>query len=130
MMKRVLLIGIICILSLCGCGQEVADISDNTVHPVTSAEPNVTNEPNVSSNDTEVASTGYNWYTYETELYTISEAELGLNEYAVWMRYEEAIEKGEMVEYPGTLPGAAEGIWCCVTVDGVEYIYGRGDEQE
>ncbi len=130
MKRRMLLIGIICILSLCGCGQETADMPENKESPAQSAEPNVTNESDESPHSMEISSEDYNWYSYETELYTIPEAELGLDDFAVWMRYEEAIEKGEMVEYPGTLPGAAEGVWCCVTVDGVEYIYGRYDEQE
>ncbi len=91
---------------------------------------NETNVSNTSGNNMEATPTGYNWYTYGTQLYTIPEAELGLKEHAVWMRYKEAAERGVVVEYPGTLPGATEGVWCCVTVDGVEYIYGRYDEQE
>lgn len=41
--------------------------------------------------------------------------------------FESACEKGEARELRGTLPGAAEGIWYMITIDGVEYYYGRYD---
>lgn len=130
MKKYVCLIGIVCILSVCGCGQERGDMLQNADTSVKSTESNVSHESSESSNNIEVSTTDYNWYAYGTELYTINEEDLDLNEFAIWMNYDEAMEKGEVVEYSATLPGAAEGVWCCVTVDGVEYIYGRHDEQE
>ena len=41
--------------------------------------------------------------------------------------FESACEKGEKQQIYGTLPGASEGMWYIVTVDGVEYYYGRYD---
>lgn len=41
--------------------------------------------------------------------------------------FESACEKGERQQIYGTLPGASEGTWYIVTVDGVEYYYGRYD---
>lgn len=48
--------------------------------------------------------------------------------------FEEAVKRGEVVEYDresgGTLPGAEDGIWCSVTVGGVEYLYAKYDYDE
>lgn len=41
--------------------------------------------------------------------------------------FESACEKGEKQQIYGTLPGASEGRWYIITVDGVEYYYGRYD---
>lgn len=41
--------------------------------------------------------------------------------------FESACEKGEQQQIYGMLPGASEGIWYIITVDGVEYYYGRYD---
>ncbi|MDE7254365.1 MAG: hypothetical protein K2O32_15700 [Acetatifactor sp.] len=41
--------------------------------------------------------------------------------------YESACERGEIYQLRGMLPGMGEGIWYIVTVDGVEYYYGRYD---
>lgn len=41
--------------------------------------------------------------------------------------FESACAKGEKQQIYGMLPGASEGIWYIVTVDGVEYYYGRYD---
>lgn len=42
--------------------------------------------------------------------------------------YESACEKGEVRQMRGMLPGMGEGIWYTITVDGVEYYYGRYDD--
>lgn len=41
--------------------------------------------------------------------------------------FKSACEKGEKQEIYGMLPGASEGTWYIVAVDGVEYYYGRYD---
>lgn len=41
--------------------------------------------------------------------------------------FESACEKGEKQQIYGTLPGASEGIWYIITIDGVEYYYGKYD---
>ncbi len=41
--------------------------------------------------------------------------------------FESACKLGEVRQLHGTLPGAAEGTWYIITIDGVEYYYGRYD---
>lgn len=42
--------------------------------------------------------------------------------------FESACEKGEIQRIQGRLPGAAEGTWFLITVDDVEFFYGRYDD--
>lgn len=45
-------------------------------------------------------------------------------------RFEEASEIGTVQKLRGMLPGAAEGTWYSVSVDGVEYYYGAYDPED
>lgn len=42
--------------------------------------------------------------------------------------FKSASEKGEIRQLRGVLPGASEGIWYIVTIDGVEYYYASYDD--
>ena len=44
--------------------------------------------------------------------------------------YQEAILLGSVEELHGMLPGAAEGTWYTVLIDGIEYYYGKYDFEE
>ncbi len=43
--------------------------------------------------------------------------------------YEEAAALGEVQEYRSFLPGAAEGSWYIITIDGICYFYGKYDHR-
>ena len=44
--------------------------------------------------------------------------------------FEDAIQIGEIWEIDGMLPGSSEGTWYIVSIDGVEYYYGKYDFDE
>ncbi len=59
------------------------------------------------------------------QLFTLEEVQVTpqITEYD----YESACELGEELQMRGMLPGAGEGIWHTIEIDGVEYFYGTYD---
>ena len=73
--------------------------------------------------------------THEFRSYTLPVQEFTLEETAVVPEIKEydfqsAKEAGTIQQIHGMLPGAGEGTWYTITIDGVEYYYGHSDFQE
>ena len=117
-MKKIGIITLICsvALLLCACTNNVtgAEVDDN-----------IQNELTASENTDEIP-TSYK-ASWQGEIQVFGTEDVKVTPGIVEYDFESACEKGEKQQIYGTLPGASEGIWYIVTVDGVEYYYGRYD---
>ncbi len=63
----------------------------------------------------------------ETQIRTFSAQEAAVVPEVKAYAFSDAMAAGEVVKIRGMLPGAAEGVWYTVTIEGVSYFYGAYD---